>query len=96
MTRRCDGLDAGAPPPQRQRAAEERGCAVPPAGGPRVGVAAPMSASVDHIVPLSRGGEHSMANVQCAHLSCNSSKGDQTIEEISEVEAIITAIVGAG
>lgn len=52
-----------------------------------------MSASVDHIVPLSRGGEHSMNNVQCAHLSCNCSKSDQTIEEISEVEAIISAIV---
>lgn len=37
----------------------------------------PMSASVDHIVPLSRGGEHSMINVQSAHLGCNSSKGDR-------------------
>lgn len=31
----------------------------------------PMSASVDHLVPLSLGGAHSMANVQCAHLQCN-------------------------
>jgi hypothetical protein len=37
----------------------------------------PMSASVDHILPLSRGGSHTLANVQCAHLGCNSSKGDQ-------------------
>jgi 5-methylcytosine-specific restriction endonuclease McrA len=29
----------------------------------------PMSASVDHILPLSRGGSHTLANVQCAHLS---------------------------
>ncbi|MET7795654.1 HNH endonuclease [Streptomyces decoyicus] len=35
----------------------------------------PLSASVDHVVPLSRGGEHSMANVQSAHLGCNSRKG---------------------
>lgn len=37
----------------------------------------PLSASVDHIVPLSRGGAHALANVQCAHLGCNSSKGDR-------------------
>ena len=34
------------------------------------------SPSVDHIVPLSRGGDHTWANVQCAHLGCNSSKCD--------------------
>lgn len=39
----------------------------------------PMSASVDHIVPLSKGGTHSMINVQSAHLRCNSSKGDRLI-----------------
>ncbi|MFJ8016233.1 HNH endonuclease [Streptomyces sp. NPDC096339] len=44
---------------------------------PKVAWPDPMSASVDHIVPLSRGGEHSMINVQSAHLSCNSSKGDR-------------------
>lgn len=37
----------------------------------------PMSPSVDHIVPLSRGGAHAMSNVQSAHLGCNSSKGDR-------------------
>jgi 5-methylcytosine-specific restriction endonuclease McrA len=42
----------------------------------------PMSASVDHIVPLSRGGAHSMANVQSAHLSCNSSKGDREMVDV--------------
>lgn len=31
----------------------------------------PLSASVDHIMPLSRGGEHSYRNVQCSHLVCN-------------------------
>ncbi|MGW7617417.1 HNH endonuclease [Streptomyces antimycoticus] len=56
----------------------------------------PMSASVDHILPLSQGGSHTLANVQCAHLSCNCSKGDQTIEEINEVAAIIAVIVDAG
>lgn len=35
----------------------------------------PMSASLDHIVPVSRGGKHSRANTQCAHLTCNVRKG---------------------
>lgn len=35
----------------------------------------PLSASIDHIVPIIRGGEHSRLNVQCAHLGCNSRKG---------------------
>ena len=30
---------------------------------------------IDHILPLSRGGEHSYANTQLAHHSCNRSKG---------------------
>jgi hypothetical protein len=37
----------------------------------------PVSASVDHILPLSQGGSHTLANVQCAHLSCNSRKCDR-------------------
>ncbi len=32
---------------------------------------------VDHIVPLVRGGEHSYANTQVAHPSCNSRKKDK-------------------
>ncbi|PXY12777.1 HNH endonuclease [Corynebacterium striatum] len=41
-----------------------------------------MSASLDHIVPLSRGGAHTMVNVQAAHYGCNARKnstgaGDQ-------------------
>lgn len=37
----------------------------------------PYSKSIDHRVPLSRGGEHSLANTQLAHLTCNSSKGNR-------------------
>lgn len=33
-----------------------------------------MSASLDHIVPISKGGAHIKSNVRCAHLSCNSKK----------------------
>jgi 5-methylcytosine-specific restriction endonuclease McrA len=35
----------------------------------------PLSASLDHILPLSRGGSHTLANVQLAHLGCNVEKG---------------------
>jgi 5-methylcytosine-specific restriction endonuclease McrA len=31
----------------------------------------PLCASLDHVIPLSRGGTHTYANVQCAHLRCN-------------------------
>ena len=31
--------------------------------------------TIDHIVPLSKGGGHTMSNVQLAHLICNSRKG---------------------
>lgn len=31
--------------------------------------------SLDHLVPLSAGGEHSMRNVATAHLLCNARRG---------------------
>lgn len=34
----------------------------------------PKSPSLDHIIPLSRGGEHTRENSQAAHLNCNSRK----------------------
>lgn len=33
--------------------------------------------SIDHVAPLSRGGDHSYANTQLAHRRCNSSKGNR-------------------
>lgn len=38
----------------------------------------PWSASLDHILPISRGGEHTPSNVQLAHLRCNISKRDRS------------------
>lgn len=35
----------------------------------------PDSASLDHVVPLSRGGEHAYRNTQCSHFRCNIAKG---------------------
>jgi 5-methylcytosine-specific restriction endonuclease McrA len=39
----------------------------------------PLMPSLDHVVPLSRGGEHSRANTKLAHLGCNLSKGTKLI-----------------
>lgn len=41
----------------------------------------PRCASLDHIVPLSLGGEHVRANVQLAHLDCNVRKGARSAGE---------------
>jgi len=38
----------------------------------------PYCASLDHILPLSRGGSHESTNVQLTHLSCNTSKGNRS------------------
>lgn len=35
----------------------------------------PLSASLDHVVPLASGGDHVTSNVQLAHLRCNVRKG---------------------
>lgn len=37
----------------------------------------PQCGTLDHIVPLSRAGAHTYENVQLAHASCNSSKGNR-------------------
>ncbi|NBW32055.1 MAG: hypothetical protein EBR48_05390 [bacterium] len=37
----------------------------------------PTAPTVDHIIPLARGGSHTWVNVQLACLACNSSKGDR-------------------
>lgn len=39
----------------------------------------PSSATLDHIVPVSRGGAHTLANVQTAHFYCNTAKGNREV-----------------
>ena len=36
-------------------------------------------ATIDHILPLSRGGKHTWSNVQIAHFNCNSKRGNKSI-----------------
>ncbi|MFB7605283.1 HNH endonuclease [Streptomyces gardneri] len=48
---------------------------------PEVAWPDPMSPSVDHVIPLVHGGQHSMINVQSAHLGCNSRKRDRVAGE---------------
>jgi len=43
----------------------------------------PLSKSLDHIIPLSRGGHHVWDNVQLAHLACNNKKQARIAEEAS-------------
>ena len=42
----------------------------------------PLSPSVDHVIPLSRGGENVPENCQLAHLSCNVRKHNRLPEEL--------------
>jgi 5-methylcytosine-specific restriction endonuclease McrA len=39
----------------------------------------PASKSLDHVVPLSKGGRHDPSNVQLAHLRCNTVKGARLV-----------------
>ena len=42
----------------------------------------PLSATLDHIVPLASGGDHSLINVQLAHMICNSLKGANLVGQL--------------
>jgi 5-methylcytosine-specific restriction endonuclease McrA len=42
-----------------------------------------LAPTLDHLIPLSRGGSHSEDNLAPAHAICNFLKADRTLEEIS-------------
>jgi len=54
--------------------------------------------SVDHIIPLSKGGQHSYTNTQAAHLLCNIRKGarvtDATLSQLQSAaeRAILSSV----
>lgn len=41
----------------------------------------PRHASMDHDIPLSKGGTHTWGNVRLTHIKCNLRKGDRTTEQ---------------
>jgi hypothetical protein len=41
----------------------------------------PLAPSLDHVIPLSRGGLHEYTNVRCAHLRCNCGKNNRAMNE---------------
>lgn len=45
------------------------------------GTYAPNAPELDHIIPLSKGGEHSRLNTQCLCRSCNGAKGDGSLSD---------------
>jgi 5-methylcytosine-specific restriction endonuclease McrA len=47
-------------------------------GSRQIGVGA-RKPSLDHIVPLSKGGKNELANIQLAHFRCNLSKGNRAV-----------------
>lgn len=48
------------------------------------GTIGPKFPTLDHIIPLAKGGAHTWDNVQCAHAICNSYKRDLTERTIDE------------
>ncbi len=53
-----------------------------------------MSASLDHVIPIARGGTHTKGNVQCSHLVCNVLKGDKMPTPQNAMHPWVSAISG--
>ena len=45
----------------------------------------PLSPSVDHIVPISKGGQHQLSNLRAAHLRCNIARGNRAAAQLRAV-----------
>lgn len=51
----------------------------------------PLSASLDHVKPLALGGDHTVANLRCAHLICNVRRGCPGKKKCEAVNPSLTA-----
>lgn len=49
---------------------------------PDLSIFDPRCPTIDHVVPLSAGGQHTWTNVRCACLGCNSSKGARLLQPV--------------
>jgi 5-methylcytosine-specific restriction endonuclease McrA len=47
-----------------------------------------MSASIDHVIPLSLGGAHTYDNIKAAHLKCNIGKGGANRCSLADVDRV--------
>lgn len=48
----------------------------------------PLSPTVDHVIPLAKGGPHTRDNLRCAHFICNARRGDRDI--VFDVSSCVT------
>lgn len=82
--RRCRRRGAGYERFARRDVYERDGWTCKLCGEPvdRTGKDKHLRPSLDHIVPLARGGQHSRRNAQCAHWVCNSRKAHQLVSAI--------------
>lgn len=44
--------------------------------------------TIDHIIPINKGGSHEFKNLRPAHSSCNKEKGDKIVVLPEELEAV--------
>lgn len=45
----------------------------------------PETASLDHVIPVARGGDHSVENLWVVHHQVNTAKGTMTVEEFVQM-----------
>lgn len=83
--RRAQATEVGWEPISRASVFERDGWLCHLCGGPVNRKARPpydpMAPTLDHVIPLSKGGPHAMANLRTAHFICNSRKGNRGTSE---------------
>ena len=62
-----------------------------PTSRSRRGTMHPLAPELDHVLPLSKGGDHSYANTACAHRKCNALKGSMAVGQPSLLTYCLSA-----